>query len=50
MQMVNDVFHQFSTPVLYLCPYYSFTYAPAEERLVIVDQEKLLFVMRIEED
>lgn len=49
-QLVDDVTRQFLPSVRYFWPDYRLTYASFEENLVIVDQEKLLFVMRIEED
>ena len=50
MRLVDDVIHEFSLPVLYICPYFSFSNVQAEERLVIIDQQKVLFVLRVEED
>jgi len=50
MQLVDNVICQFSSSVRYFWADYRLTYASFEEPLVIVDQEKVLFVMRIEED
>jgi len=49
-QLIDDVICQFSPSVRYFRSFYDLTESIFEEQLVIVDEEKLLFVLRMEDD
>jgi len=49
-KIISGILNPLLPPVRYLTAYYGLTSATWEERLVVIDQEKLLFVMRVEFD